>query len=83
MATGTTPTITFSSPTLTGPSSAGSTAPLSYTSSGGANRGYDSTGYVYTMNRLLDSIAINGKATNSDGFQSGLYAITATATCAQ
>lgn len=83
VATGTNPTITFSSPTLTGPSAGGATTQLAYSSVGGASRTYDTSGYVYAMNRLLDTITVNGRATNSSGFRSGSYTITATATCSQ
>lgn len=83
VATGTNPTITFSTPTLTGPSSSGATTQLSYASPGGASRGYDGSGYVYAMNRLLDTVTINGRASNPSGFRSGVYSITSTATCSQ
>lgn len=83
VATGTNPTITFTSPTLTGPSSGGATTQMSYTSSGGANHAFDSNSYVYVMNRLLDTITINGKASNAAGFKSGVYTINSTATCSQ
>ena len=83
VATGTNPTITFSSVGITGPSAGSSTAELAYTSAGGANSGYGSSGYVYSVNQLLDTVTINGRATNSSGFQSGAYSLTSTATCAQ
>ncbi len=83
VATGTNPTITFSTPGITGPSASGSTAEFSYTSAGGANQGFSTGSYLYAMNRLLDTITINGRATNASGFQSGLYTMSATATCAQ
>ena len=83
VATGTNPTVTFTAPGITGPSSGGATTEFAYTSSGGANRTYGTTGYIYAMNRLLDTITINGRATNASGFASGLYTLSATATCAQ
>lgn len=85
VATGANPTITFTAPGLSGPSASttGATTNLSYTSGGGANQSYTGSGYVYSMNRLLDSITVNGRATNSAGFVSGLYTISTTATCSQ
>jgi hypothetical protein len=83
VATGSNPTITFSTPTLTGPSSSGATTELAYTSVGGATRSMGSSGYVYAMSRLIDTITINGHASNPSGFRSGVYTISATATCSQ
>lgn len=83
VATGTNPTITFSTPSLTGTSSSGATTEVAYSSSGGASRSMGSGGYVYAMNRLLDTITINGRANNPNGFRSGIYTISSTATCSQ
>ncbi|HEX7821396.1 MAG TPA: hypothetical protein VF463_12365 [Sphingobium sp.] len=83
VATGSNPTITFSTPSVSGPSSGGSTTEISYSSPGGANRAYDVAGYSYPMNRLLDTITVNGRATNASGFRSGVYTVSATATCSQ
>ncbi|MCE7796630.1 hypothetical protein LWE61_08665 [Sphingobium sufflavum] len=83
VATGSNPTISFSSPSLVGPSSGGATTEVAYSSTGGASHAYDSSGYVYAMNRLLDTVTINGRASNSSGFRSGVYTISATATCSQ
>jgi len=85
VATGTNPTVTFTAPNLSGPASStsGATTNLSYTSAGGASQAYTANGYVYSMNRLLDNITINGRSTNSAGFVSGLYTISSTATCSQ
>ena len=83
VATGAAPTITFSAPSLSGPSSSGATTQLAYASTGGASRAYDTTGYTYAMNRLLDTITINGRSTNATGFSTGAYTINATATCSQ
>lgn len=83
VATGTNPTITFSAPSISGPSSSGATAQFGYASSGGASRVLGSAGYVYAMNRLLDTVTVTGQAHNPAGFSSGLYTMSATATCAQ
>jgi hypothetical protein len=83
VATGTNPTITFSAPGITGPSASGATSEFAYSSSGGASRAFASSGYIYAMNRLLDTVSISGRANNPNGFASGLYTMSATATCAQ
>jgi len=83
VATGTNPTITFSSVGMTGPSAGGSTAELAYSSVGGASSGYSSSGYVYSVSQLIDTVTINGRATNASGFLSGVYSLTSTATCSQ
>lgn len=83
IAAGTHPTITFSTPGISGPSSGGAVAEFAYSSTGGASRTYGTGNYVYAMNRLLDTVTINGRATNNGGFASGLYTMSATATCAQ
>lgn len=83
VATGSNPTITFTSPGLTGPSSSGATTEVAYTSVGGATRAMGSGGYVYAMNRLIDTVTINGHAANAGGFRSGIYTIATTATCSQ
>ncbi|MET0241789.1 MAG: hypothetical protein ABW184_18000 [Sphingobium sp.] len=83
IATGAHPTITFTAPGVTGPSAAGATTQMSFTSGGGANRAFDSAGYSFTANRLLDTVTINGKTTNASGFATGLYTVSTTATCSQ
>ncbi len=83
VATGSSPTITFSAPAITGPSAATSQAEFAYTSLGGASRAFSGSGYVYVMNRLLDSVTIDGRATNPQGFSGGLYTLSGTATCSQ
>ncbi|MBB6124731.1 hypothetical protein [Sphingobium subterraneum] len=83
VATGTNPTVTFTAPALTGPSASGATTEISFSSPGGANRAFASTGYTRPMTGLLDTLTINGRARNSSGFQTGTYSITSTATCSQ
>ena len=84
-ATGSNPTISFSAPTLAGPSaSTGSaTKQIGYNSPAGANQGYTDGASTYTMNRLLDSVTVRGRATNLDGFVTGTYTIASTVTCQQ
>lgn len=83
VATGTAPTITFTSPAVSGPSSGDAVAAFAYSSPGGASQDFTSSGYTYSMDRLLDTVAINGRATNPTGFASGTYTMSATATCSQ
>jgi hypothetical protein len=83
VAAGTNPTITFSAPTVVGPSASTSTVEFAYSSLGGANRPFTSTGYVAPLAQLLDAITINGRVTNANGFGAGTYTVSATATCAQ
>jgi hypothetical protein len=84
-ATGTNPTVSFGAPSLTGPSGSIGNAvkQISYSSPGGANQAYTPSASNYVMNRLLDTITIKGKATNSDGFVSGNYGLQSTVTCQQ
>ena len=83
VATGTNPTVTFTAPTLTGPSAGGATTEIAFSSPGGANRTYATGGYTRAMTGLLDTLTINGRARNNSGFQTGTYSITSTATCSQ
>lgn len=85
VATGTNPTLSFGSPTLTGPTAsiAGATKEIGYSSPGGASQAYTTSASNYVMNRLLDVIAIKGRATNSNGFVSGTYSLGSTVTCQQ
>lgn len=84
-ATGSNPTLAFGAPSMTGPSASTTNAvkQIAYSSPGGANQAYTSTTSSYAMTKLIDTIAIKGKATNSDGWVSGSYGIAATVTCQQ
>lgn len=83
VATGTNPTLSFGAPTLSGPSAAGATTELAFTSPGGATRDFASTDYSVVVNRLLDTVTINGRARNAGGFASGSYSIASNVTCTQ
>lgn len=84
-ATGTNPTIEFGAPTLTGPAaSTGNAAKqISYVSASGTTQPYTSGSSTLTMTRLLDTVTVKGRATNPDGFVSGVYNIASTVTCQQ
>ena len=85
IATGSAPEIQFTAPQLGGPAGSIATATkmIAYSSLGGAAQAYTASSSSYTMNRLLDTVTIKGKATNTDGFASGTYTITSTVTCQQ
>jgi hypothetical protein len=79
------PTISVTAPALSGPSAStsGAVTQIAYTSGGGASQVYTSGIYNYVMNRLLDTMTIDAKATNAVGFTTGSYTISTTATCSQ
>lgn len=85
IATGTAPQLQFTLPVLGGPAAsiAAASTQMAYTSPGGAAQAYTPSASNYTMNRLLDTITVKAKATNSDGFASGTYTISSTVTCQQ
>ena len=85
VAAGANPGIQFSAPSLNPPGgwSGSPTNQISYTSPGGANQAYTSGASTYSMNRLLDTLTIQGRVTSADGFIAGTYTLTSTATCQQ
>lgn len=85
VATGSNPVLAFGAPTLAGPSTsaAGATKEIAYTSLGGAAQAYTSGSSSFTTNRLLDTVTLRGRATNSAGFASGTYTLSTTVTCQQ
>ena len=87
VATAGTPTIAFTAPELSvspGTYSGTPTVAMKYTSLGGANQGYTSSGTQYTSNNpLSDTVTLNAKATDSSGFAAGSYRVQTTATCEQ
>lgn len=83
VATGTNPTLSFTAPTLSGPSAAGATTELAFSSPGGAVRDFTASDYTVVVNRLLDTVTINGRARNTGGFASGSYSIASNVTCTQ
>lgn len=83
VATGTNPTLSFSAPTLSGPSATGATTELAFSSPGGAVRDFAAGDYTVNINRLLDTVTIGGRARNSGGFASGSYSIASNVTCTQ
>ena len=85
VSTGTAPTLSFTAPSLTGPtgSTSGATKTLAYSSPGGASQAATAGSYAYAANRLLDTVTIDGRAVNAQGFGTGVYTIGTTATCQQ
>ena len=83
VSTGAAPTLDLTAPTITGPSSSGATVAMSYASTGGINQTYTSSPFSVRAARLLDTLTINARATNPDGFANGAYTISSTVTCQQ
>lgn len=84
VATGTSPTLTFSAPILTsGATTAGATTEIAYNASGsGANQAYTSSQTSASSN-LIDTFRINARVTRTAGFSSGTYTVTTIVTCSQ
>lgn len=86
-ATGLTPTIEFSAPTMTAKPAGYTGAPtlsLRYTSTGGANQSYTSAATSYRSNNLLsDAITVHAKAADAAGFAAGNYTVQTVVTCQQ
>ena len=87
VATGGRPTITVGAPTLAQKPSAYTGSPtvsVRYTSTGGANQSYTSSSSGYTStNALGDSLTLNARAVDADGFAAGSYRIQTQVTCQQ
>lgn len=87
VSTGGSPTITFTAPTMSVKPAGYSTTPtvsVKYTSPGGANQAYTTGGSQYTStNPLGDTITLNAKAADNNGFVAGTYRVQTTATCQQ
>lgn len=87
VATGGRPTITVGAPTLSQKPSAYTGSPavtVRYTSTGGANQAYTAGSTSYTSSNLLgDSLSINARAVDIDGFAAGSYRIQTQVTCQQ
>ena len=87
ISTGGRPTITVGAPTLSqkpGAYAGSPTVSVRYTSTGGANQPYTSGSTSYTSTNLLgDTLTINARAVDSDGFAAGSYRIQTQVTCQQ
>ena len=87
VATGGRPTITVGAPTLSQKPSAYTGSPtvnVRYTSTGGANQAYTAGSTSYTSTNLLcDSLTLNARASDPDGFAAGNYRIQTQVTCQQ
>lgn len=81
------PTLSFTAPSMSlKPSGYGGTpaVSLAYTSPGGANQAYTNSSSNYTSsNPLGDTVTINAKAVDSNGFIAGVYRVQTTVTCSQ
>ncbi len=87
VATGGTPTLLFTAPTMSIRPTAyvgTPTVSLKYTSTGGANQAYTTAASQYTStNPLGDTVTLNAKAVDATGFTAGSYRLQTTATCQQ
>lgn len=83
-ATGTSPTLSFTAPSLTTPAGAagGSTTEMRYAASGGASQAWTSSASTAGA-RLIDTFTVHARITNSSGFADGTYVATTTVTCSQ
>lgn len=86
-ASGGTPTLVFTAPTLSAKPANYLRAPtvsLKYSSPGGASQAYTTGSSQYTStNPLGDTVTLHAKAVDTAGFIAGSYRIQATATCQQ
>jgi hypothetical protein len=87
VATGGRPTITVGAPTLSQKPSGYTGSPtvhVRYTSNGGANQAYTAGSTSYTSTNLLgDSLSLNARALDAEGFAAGNYRIQTQVTCQQ
>lgn len=85
VAIGAAPRITFSAPTLSGPSGwgGGATTQIRYTSSRGTPQAYTSASSTQTLSGLLDLFTVNARVQSANGFDGGSYTVTSIATCQQ
>ena len=87
VATGAAPTITVGAPTMSlKPGAYAGSAAISvrYSSPGGANQAYTSAVSSYTSTNVLgDTLTINMKAVDNDGFVAGSYQLQTNVTCQQ
>jgi hypothetical protein len=85
VAVGSRPTLTFTAPTLQTPngfSGSATTAVRLHTLSG-ASQPYTTGAGTIAVGALLDTVTINSRVTNPDGFASGAYSVRTVVTCQQ
>jgi len=86
-ATGGTPTVKFTAPSMAAKPTAYTRTPpvsLKYTSTGGANQAYTTGASQYTStNPLGDTVTLHAEAVDATGFAAGSYRLSTTATCQQ
>lgn len=88
IATGGAPTVTFAAPTMSARPAAYAGSPtvgLKFSATSGAGQAYTSAESSYTAsgNTVNDTVTIDARAVDADGFPAGTYSITTTATCSQ
>lgn len=81
------PTLSFTAPSMSlkpGDYAGTPTISLAYTSPGGASQAYTNSSSNYTStNPLGDTVTLNAKAVDSNGFAAGAYRLQTTVTCSQ
>ena len=84
VATGTSPTLTFATPTVNAPAgSSGSTVVIRYNVNGsGGSSGYTSS-QTTASSHLIDSVTVHARVTNTAGFVNGTYTAATVITCGQ
>jgi hypothetical protein len=88
VATGGAPTVTFAAPTMPtkpGTYSGTPTVSLKFAATSGASQDYTSaqSGYTASGITLNDTVTLDAKAVDANGFPFGTYGVTTTATCSQ
>lgn len=85
VAVGSSPTLSFSAPTLQTPAgfSGSATTAIRYQAISGHTQAYTTGASSMTGGSLLDTITINSRVQNAGGFASGLYTVRTTVTCQQ
>lgn len=85
VSTGSTPSLSFSAPTLSGPPGWTGSPIVSVKMSAlsGATQAWTASSFTTRLSQLLDTLTINGRAVNSGGFASGSYTLATTVTCQQ
>lgn len=85
VATGGTPTLRFTAPTLSTPAGFSGTPDTRMSVANGATLLQPLTGSASTaaLGRLVGTLTVRAKVTSSDGFAAGIYTVRSTVTCEQ
>lgn len=85
VATGGSPSLLFSAPTVTTPVGfQGNASPsIAYTSGGGVLQPFTDTSSTRALGRLIDVVTVQGRIVTTEGLTSGAYTVRTTVTCQQ